>query len=99
MLPKQIYYVFIDNLFSLPNLFYALREAGYRATGIACPNCGITKKLKLAKGKDKAGALGFKYNKVKLIPIIHNLIYPRDLFIYISLTNSSFLGRSNRLEG
>lgn len=89
----------MDNLFSSPNLFRALREAGHGAIGIACPNCGITKELKLAKGKDKVGTSGFKYNEAKSIPTIHNLIYPRDLFICISLTNSSFLGRSNRFEG
>jgi len=99
MLPKQTYHVFMDNLFSSPNLFRALREAGHGATGTARPNCGITKELKLAKGKDKAGASGFKYNEVKSIPTIDGLVRPRDLFICISLTNSSFLGRSNRLEG
>jgi hypothetical protein len=31
MLPKQIYHVFMDNLFSSPNLFRALREAGHGA--------------------------------------------------------------------
>ena len=60
ILPKQIYHIFIDNLFSSPNLFRALREAGHGATGTARPNCGITKELKFAKGKDKAGASGFK---------------------------------------
>jgi hypothetical protein len=99
MLPKQTYHVFMDDLFSSPNLFRALREAGHGATGTARPNCGITKELKLAKGKDKAGASGFKYNEVKSIPTIDGLVRPRDLFICISLTNSSFLGRSNRLEG
>jgi hypothetical protein len=99
MLPKQTYHVFMDNLFSSPNLFRALREAGHGATGTARPNCGITKELKLAKGRDKAGASGFKYNEVKSIPTIDDLVRPRDLFICISLTNSSFLGRSNRLEG
>ncbi|RKK21506.1 hypothetical protein BFJ67_g17243 [Fusarium oxysporum f. sp. cepae] len=67
MLPKQTYHVFMDNLFSSPNLFRALREAGHGATGTARPNCGITKELKLAKGKDKAGASGFKYNEVAQI--------------------------------
>jgi hypothetical protein len=55
--------------------------------------------LKLAKGKDKAGASGFKYNEIKSIPTVDGLVRPRDVFICISLTNSSFLGRSYRLEG
>ncbi|KAJ0139603.1 Leptomycin B resistance protein pmd1 [Fusarium oxysporum f. sp. albedinis] len=67
MLPKQTYYIFIDNPFSSPNLFHALREAGHGAIGTACPNYSITKELKVAKGKDKAGASGFKYNKVTQI--------------------------------
>ncbi|RKK84916.1 hypothetical protein BFJ63_vAg14363 [Fusarium oxysporum f. sp. narcissi] len=67
MLPKQTYHVFMDNLFSSPNLFGPLQEAGHGAIGIAYPNCGITKELKLAKGKDKAGASGFKYNEVARI--------------------------------
>ncbi|TVY79518.1 hypothetical protein Focb16_v009783 [Fusarium oxysporum f. sp. cubense] len=74
MLPKQTYHVFMDNLFSSPNLFRALREAGHGATGTARPNCGITKELKVAKGKDKAGASGFKYNEVKSIPTIDDLV-------------------------
>ncbi|KAM5528426.1 hypothetical protein FOXYSP1_18907 [Fusarium oxysporum f. sp. phaseoli] len=74
MLPKQTYHVFMDNLFSSPNLFRALREAGHGATGTARPNCGITKELKLAKGKDKAGASGFKYNEVKSIPTFDGLV-------------------------
>ncbi|RKK06994.1 hypothetical protein BFJ66_g15075 [Fusarium oxysporum f. sp. cepae] len=67
MLPKQTYHVFINNLFSSPNLFGPLQEAGHGAIGIAYPNCGITKELKLAKGKNKAGASGFKYNEVARI--------------------------------
>ncbi|SCO87702.1 uncharacterized protein FRV6_11829 [Fusarium oxysporum] len=74
MLPKQTYHVFMDNRFSSPNLFRALREAGYGVTGTARPNCGITKELKVAKGKDKAGASGFKYNEVKSIPTIDDLV-------------------------
>jgi hypothetical protein len=99
MLPKQTYYIFVDNPFSSPNLFYALREARHGAIGLGRPHYGITKDLKVTKGKDKAGALGFKYNKVKSIPIIDNLVCLRDLFIYNSLTSLSFLGRLNRLEG
>jgi hypothetical protein len=99
MLLKQIYYIYMDNLFSSPNLFCALREVGYGAIGTARPNCNITKELKVIKGKDNIDALGFKYNKVKLIPIINGLLRPRDLFIYISLINSSFLDCLNRLEG
>jgi hypothetical protein len=74
MLPKQTYYIFVDNPFSSPNLFYALREARHGAIGLGRPHYGITKDLKVTKGKDKAGALGFKYNKVKSIPIIRGYL-------------------------
>ncbi|SPJ92430.1 uncharacterized protein FTOL_13716 [Fusarium torulosum] len=70
MLPKATYHVFTDNLFSSPNLFRALRETGYGATGTARPNCGITKQLKDAKEDDKAGKAPppLQYNKVRAIP-------------------------------
>ncbi|ENH75294.1 hypothetical protein FOC1_g10001484 [Fusarium oxysporum f. sp. cubense race 1] len=88
MLPKQTYHVFMDNLFSSPNLFRALREAaGHGATGTARPNCGITKELKLAKGKDKAGASGFKYNEVKSIPTINGL-KDNSLVLFLSTVYS-----------
>ncbi|KAI7759172.1 hypothetical protein LZL87_013590 [Fusarium oxysporum] len=54
MLPKQTYNVFTDNLFSSPNLFCALREAGYGITGTARLNCDIREELKEAEGRDKA---------------------------------------------
>ncbi|RKK78108.1 hypothetical protein BFJ71_g16590 [Fusarium oxysporum] len=66
MLPKQTYHVFMDNLFSSPNLFRALREAGHGATGTARPNCGITKELKLAKGKDKVAQIAWEDNSLGL---------------------------------
>jgi hypothetical protein len=54
MLPKQTYHVFTDNLFSSPNLFRALREAGYGVTGTARLNCDIREGLKEAEGRGKA---------------------------------------------
>ncbi|KAJ0130468.1 hypothetical protein HZ326_26424 [Fusarium oxysporum f. sp. albedinis] len=64
----------MDNLFASPYLFRALQEAGHGATGTARPNCGITKGRKVVKGKDKAGASGLKYNKVKSIATIDGLV-------------------------
>jgi hypothetical protein len=52
ILPKATYHIFTDNLFSSPNHFHALREASYRATGRARPNCGINKLLKKEKERD-----------------------------------------------
>ena len=66
MLLKAIYYIFIDNLFSLPNIFRALCDTDYGAIGVARPNCGITKELKDAKEDDKSGKGPFPlhYNEV-----------------------------------
>ncbi|SCO87597.1 uncharacterized protein FRV6_11724 [Fusarium oxysporum] len=75
MLPKATYHIFTDNLFSSPNLFRALREAGYGATGTARPNCGISKLLKKAKESDKSGnGATFQYNEVRVIFTIDGLV-------------------------
>ncbi|KFA78646.1 hypothetical protein S40288_10375 [Stachybotrys chartarum IBT 40288] len=54
-LPTASYYVFLDNLFSSPQLFEQLRNEGHGATGTARPNYGIFKDLVDAKVRDKAG--------------------------------------------
>uniref|UniRef100_A0A0C4BKQ5 PiggyBac transposable element-derived protein domain-containing protein n=1 Tax=Fusarium oxysporum (strain Fo5176) TaxID=660025 RepID=A0A0C4BKQ5_FUSOF len=57
--------VALNSLFSSPNLFRALQEAGYGATGTARLNCGISKVLKKAQESDKSGnSATFQYNKV-----------------------------------
>jgi hypothetical protein len=82
LLPKQTYHVFTDNLFSSPNLFRALREAGCGATGTARPNCGINKELKEAKERNKAGnSSSLQYNEVYTIPTEDNQVRPLDRFI------------------
>ncbi|KAJ3454091.1 hypothetical protein MRS44_017985 [Fusarium solani] len=52
MLPKAIYHVFVDNLFSSSDLIRSLRKHDHGATGTARPNCGIHKELQQDK---KAG--------------------------------------------
>lgn len=90
LLPKQTYHVFTDSLFSSPNLFRALQEAGYGATGTARLNCGISKVLKKAQESDKSGnSATFQYNKVRVIFIIDSLVSSFNIFLYISLTNKS----------
>ncbi|KEY74609.1 hypothetical protein S7711_05040 [Stachybotrys chartarum IBT 7711] len=54
-LPDASYHVFLDNLFSSPRLFTALREEGHGATGTARVNCGIFKQLVEAKIRDNKG--------------------------------------------
>jgi hypothetical protein len=72
LLPNSIYHVFVDNLFSSPDLFLSLRQHGHGATGTARPNCGIFKELIDAKKKDKSGKSRFKFNEIKVIPTLDN---------------------------
>ncbi|KFA80204.1 hypothetical protein S40288_10073 [Stachybotrys chartarum IBT 40288] len=44
-LPSSSYHIFLDNLFSSPQLFTELRDEGHRAIGTARKNCGIFKQL------------------------------------------------------
>ncbi|EXL65980.1 hypothetical protein FOPG_17827 [Fusarium oxysporum f. sp. conglutinans race 2 54008] len=74
MLPKQIYHVFVDNLFSTPPLFRELRDHGYGATGTARPNCGIHKDLKRDKALDKLGRCDYAFNEVRAIPTRDNKV-------------------------
>ncbi|KAJ0126255.1 Uncharacterized protein HZ326_30637 [Fusarium oxysporum f. sp. albedinis] len=75
LLPKQTYHVFTGDLFSSPNLFRALREVGYGATGTARPNCGIRKELKEAKERNKAWkSSSLQCNEVSAIPIRDNKV-------------------------
>ncbi|KAM6513535.1 hypothetical protein FALCPG4_18959 [Fusarium falciforme] len=72
LLPESTYHVFVDNLFSSPDLFRSLRQHGHGATGTARPNCGIYKGLADAKKADKAGKSGFQFNEIKVIPTADN---------------------------
>ncbi|EGU80032.1 hypothetical protein FOXB_09458 [Fusarium oxysporum f. sp. conglutinans Fo5176] len=73
-LPKATYHVFVDNLFSTPPLFRKLRDHGYGATGIACPNCVIHKDLKRDKNLDKSGHCDYAFNEVRAIPTRDNKV-------------------------
>jgi hypothetical protein len=90
-LPKQTYHVFVDNLFSTPPLFRKLRDHGYGATGTARPNCGIHKDLKRDKKLDKSGHCDYAFNEVRAIPTRDNKVRSCGRFLYILLTNLSFL--------
>ncbi|KAI8710682.1 hypothetical protein NCS52_01549000 [Fusarium sp. LHS14.1] len=74
LLPQSTYHVFVDNLFSSPDLFRSLRQHGHGATGTARPNCGIYKGLADAKKADKAGKSGFQFNEIKVIPTADNQV-------------------------
>ncbi|KFA55188.1 hypothetical protein S40293_09894 [Stachybotrys chartarum IBT 40293] len=66
-LPGTIYHVFLDNLFSSPDLFRALRDRGIAATGTCRTNCGLYKPFVVAKQQD-SGKGCWPYNKVEAMP-------------------------------
>lgn len=90
MLPKQIYHVFVENLFLTPPLFCKLYDYRYGATGTARPNCGIYKDLKRDKALDKLGRYNYASNEVRAIPTRDNKVRSYNIFLCISLTNLSF---------
>ncbi|KJZ68721.1 hypothetical protein HIM_11887 [Hirsutella minnesotensis 3608] len=74
LLPEQLYHVFLDNLFSSPSLFLALRQRGIGATGTARTNCGIDKLLTQHKAADAKGQLNWPWGTLKSIPTPDNLV-------------------------
>jgi hypothetical protein len=100
-LPKSTYHVFVDNLFSSPDLLRSLRQHGHGATGTARPNCGIYKGLADAKTADKAGKSGFEFNEIRVVPTPDNQVGNPDVFPHNLAANlsSSSLGQPNRVEG
>ncbi|PNP77875.1 hypothetical protein FNYG_08784 [Fusarium nygamai] len=102
LLPELTYHVFVDNLFSSPDLFRSLRRHGHGATGTARPNCGIYKGLADAKKAGKAGKSGFQFNEIKVIPTADNQVRRLNILPYNLANNSSSstsLGQSDSLEG
>ncbi|RKK76943.1 hypothetical protein BFJ71_g16847 [Fusarium oxysporum] len=73
LLPISTYHVFVDNLFSSPDLFRSLRQHGHGATGTRS-KCGIYNGLVEAKKADKAGKSGFQFNEIKVIPTANNQV-------------------------
>ncbi|KEY74881.1 hypothetical protein S7711_09671 [Stachybotrys chartarum IBT 7711] len=72
-LPAAMYHVFLDNLFSSPHLFRALRQRGIAATGTARVNCGIYEPFVVAKREDRAGK-SWAFNTVKAVPTPEGLV-------------------------
>ena len=52
-LSKQLYYVWLDNLFVSNNLLHYLRQNSYRAAGTTRTNLGIAQELVKKKNKEK----------------------------------------------
>jgi hypothetical protein len=44
-LPRQTHHVYINNIFSSPDLFFALKQLGIGATGTWRTNCGLYRRL------------------------------------------------------
>jgi hypothetical protein len=101
LLPKASYHVFLDNLFSSPTLFLALRQRGYAATGTARTNCGFYKPFVELKARDKSGKSGLQFNELHAAATQDNQVQrPKDSLTNKSLTNLSLylLDQSNRME-
>jgi hypothetical protein len=62
------HHVFLDNLFSSPHLFRALRVLGHGATGTARTNCGLYKRLVDLKAKDRAGQQLWDWGRLESWP-------------------------------
>ena len=67
-LPAASYHVFVDNLFSTPKLFAALRRQQIGATGTCRINSGIHKDLVIWKRQDNAGKLDRDWGWIQNIP-------------------------------
>jgi hypothetical protein len=75
-LPKAIYHVFFDNLFSTPKLLTRLRDEGFGATATARVTSGIFKPYVDAKS-------GFKFNQIETAPTPDNKVNSlKNTFIY-----------------
>ena len=74
LLPREIYYVFFDNLFSSADLFRCLRAHGHGATGTARVNSGIHKDLKKEKKLNKNGKSIYAFNEARAIPTPDNKV-------------------------
>ncbi|EXM18013.1 hypothetical protein FOTG_13865 [Fusarium oxysporum f. sp. vasinfectum 25433] len=74
LLPQSTYHIFVDNIFSSPDLFLSLRQHGHGATGTAHPNCGIYKEFADYKVKDQSGKSGFKFNEIRVVPTPDNQV-------------------------
>ena len=75
-LPEQTYHVYLDNLFTSPDLFRALRDRGAGATGTCRKNSGIFADFVKAKEADTKGQC-WQWNTLISVPTPDGLV--RDL--------------------
>uniref|UniRef100_A0A8H7K3B7 PiggyBac transposable element-derived protein domain-containing protein n=1 Tax=Bionectria ochroleuca TaxID=29856 RepID=A0A8H7K3B7_BIOOC len=73
-LPPAIYHVFLDNLFSSPDLFTVLRTLNIGATGTCRINSGIFKGLVQLKKADTNGKLHWHWGQIETVPTPDNKV-------------------------
>jgi hypothetical protein len=73
-LPHDIYHVFLDNLFSSPDLFKALRILGTGATGTCRTNCGLYRDIVIAKENDRKGKGLWPWGRLETWPTPDNKV-------------------------
>jgi hypothetical protein len=73
-LPEGTYHVFLDNLFSSPDLFKALRILGIGATGTCRTNCGLFRDIVIAKENDRKGKGLWPWGQIQTWPTPDNKV-------------------------
>ncbi|CAG9950100.1 unnamed protein product [Clonostachys rosea f. rosea IK726] len=73
-LPPAIYHVFLDNLFSSPDLFTVLRALNIGATGTCRINSGIFNRLVQLKKADTNGKLPWHWGQIETVPTPNNKV-------------------------
>jgi hypothetical protein len=73
-LPKGIYHVFLDNLFTSADLCRALRERGHGTTGTCRRNCGLFEPFVRAKVDDTAGKNLWHWGRLRSVPTTDSLV-------------------------
>jgi hypothetical protein len=97
-LPPAIYHVFLDNLFSSPDLFTVLRALNIGATGTCRINSGIFNRLIQLKKDDTSGRLHWAWGQIETVPTPDNKVDQAGKEFPSKPPTNSFLGQSNCLE-
>lgn len=79
-LPAGTYHVFLDNLFSAPDLFVVLRHIGIGATGTCRTNCGLYSRLVKLKEDDKKGKTDWPWGQIEAWPTLDNKVMVKQLY-------------------
>jgi hypothetical protein len=77
-LRSKTHHIFLDNLFSSPHLFRALRALGHGATGTARTNSGMYRRLVEAKRDDKNGKKLWHWGHLEHWPTEDNQVSPLE---------------------